>query len=187
MLRIVPGLLSWAMLTIAAAGDAPSGVLAANFNAEGQLLRPTNLETWVFLGAGLGMDYSGSAFSVEHPGPFQIVLMEPAAYAYFREHGRYADGTLLLLSFYGTQHAASIDRKGFALGDLNNFEIHMIDRTRFAKEGRAFFAFGKNDMQSKALPAGSPCVLCHQPNGAFDGTFAQFYPSIRERIAAHSP
>ncbi len=175
------------MLALASAADAPKALPTAKFDAAGHLLRPANLDQWVFLGAGLGMDYNSKAFSADHPGPFQIVLMEPGAYAYFRQHRRYAEGTLLLLSFYDTQHGASIDRAGFVLGDLSNFEIHMIDHTRFAKEGRAFFTFGRNDTQSTALPIGSACVQCHQPNGAFDGSFAQFYPGIRERLAAPAP
>jgi hypothetical protein len=172
---------------LANAADVPRVLTAAKFDTAGHVLRPGNLDQSVFLGAGLGMDYNSKAFSVDHPGPFQIVLMEPAAYAYFRQRGRYADGTLLLPSFYATQKGASIDRAGFVLGDLSNFDIHMIDHARFAKEGRAFFTFGKNDRQSTALPEGGACVECHQPKGAFDGSFAQFYPLLRERLAARTP
>jgi hypothetical protein len=32
------------------------------------------------------------------------------------------------------------------------------------------------------LPAGNACITCHLKNGAFSGTFAQFYPAIRHRI-----
>jgi hypothetical protein len=53
---------------------------------------------------------------------------------------------------------------------------------RFAKEGRAFYPFGKGDAQSSALPEGSPCAQCHVAKGAFDGTFAQFYANIRGRV-----
>ena len=162
----------------AGAGAATDALTVARFDASGRLLRPERLDRWVFVGAGLGMNYSGDAFSVEHPGAFQVVLMEPAAYDYLRRHGRYADGTMFLLSFYSTEHASSIDRSGFTPGALSAFEIHVIDRARYS-EGRAFFSFGRDAQQAAALPPGSDCVQCHVPKGAYDGTFTQFYPPLR--------
>ncbi|HUK01715.1 MAG TPA: cytochrome P460 family protein [Steroidobacteraceae bacterium] len=153
----------------------------ANLDAAGRLTRPADLDRWVFLGASLGMNYNDAAFSVEHPGAFQVVLMEPIAYQYFKEHGHYADGSMFLLSFYETQRGASIDRAGFVPGSLNAFEIHVVDHTRYA-EGHAFFLFDKDAHDSTAQAPGNPCVKCHVPNGAYDGTFAQFYPPIRNLI-----
>jgi hypothetical protein len=164
----------------AAAADAVAALQVAKFDAAGQLQRPADLDRWVFVGAGLGMNYDDSAFSVDHPGPFQVVLMEPSAYQYFKTHGRYADGTLFLLSFYTTDHASSIDRRGYTPGTLSAFEIHLIDRAKYT-EGRAFFNFGKDAQQSTAAPPGNACVQCHVPKGAFDGTFTQFYPPLRAR------
>ncbi|MGH8135834.1 MAG: hypothetical protein ACRER4_05750 [Steroidobacteraceae bacterium] len=37
--------------------------------------------------------------------------------------------------------------------------------------------------ESPALLAGNACVTFHVKNGAFDGTCAQFYPTIRHRIS----
>ena len=164
----------------ALAGDVAAALRIAKFDAAGHLQRPDNLDRWVFVGAGLGMNYDNKAFSVEHPGSFQVVLMEPSAYEYFKAHGRYADGTMFLLSFYSTDHAASIDRSGFTPGVLSAFEIHLLDRTKY-QEGRAFFNFSKDARQSTVAPPGSACVQCHVPNGAFDGTFTQFYPSLRAK------
>jgi hypothetical protein len=152
----------------------------------GRLLRPGDLDRWVFLGASLGMDYNNSTFSLEHPGAFHVVLMEPSAYEYFMQHGRYADGSMFLLSFYDTQRGVSIDRAGFVPGALSAFEIHVIDRARYG-EGHGFFPFAKDDSRADVLPPNSPCVQCHVPKGAYDGTFTQFYPPIRERVPAQSP
>jgi len=154
---------------------------AARFSDSDELLRPANLDEWMFLGASLGMGYNNVDFDPKSPGNFQVVLMEPSAYAYFKTNGRYANGSMFLLSFYRTEQRISIDRAGFVQGELKNFEIHLLDRSRFA-EGHAFYLFGPKDDKGAVLPPGSPCVECHVRDGAFDGTFAQFYPAIRHRI-----
>ena len=165
------------------AGASRMSVDAAAFTASGELVRPANLDRWMFLGASLGMGYNNVKVDANNPGKFQVVLMEPAAYEYFKTHGKYADGSMLLLSFYATDQRVSISQAGFVQGDLENFEIHLIDRARFA-EGRAFYPFAKDADKATALPAGNPCVECHVKDGAFDGTFVQFYPAIRHLIPA---
>ncbi len=132
------------------------------------------------------MNYADAAFSVDHPGAFQVVLMEPKAYEYFKAHGHYADGSMFLLSFYETKRGESIDRAGFVPGALAAFEIHLIDK-RKTGEGRVFYQFGKSDSQAAATPPGSPCVQCHVPNGAYDGTFTQFYPALRDQVPKPAP
>jgi len=164
-----------------AATASQTSVDAARFTDAGELLRPANLDEWVFLGSSLGMGYDNADFDPQSPGNFQVVLMEPGAYAYLKRNGKYANGSMFLLSIYATQRRVSIDRAGFAQGELKNFEIHLVDRNRFA-EGHAFYLFGKDDDQAKVLPAGNPCVECHVQHGAYDGTFVQFYPAIRHKI-----
>jgi hypothetical protein len=145
------------------------------------LLRPDNLDQWVFLGSSLGLGYDEAKSDPDSPGNFQVVLMEPKAYEYFKLNGKYADGSMFLLSIYGTQKHRSAERSGFSQQDLLNFEIHLIDRQRYT-DGRAFFLYKKDDTRAKALPAGNVCVQCHVQNAAFGGTFAQFYPTIRQRL-----
>src|SRR5262245_10872668 len=49
----------------------------------GKLQKPADLDSWVFLGTSLGMGYNPGSFNAEHPGQFQVVLMEPNAYRHF--------------------------------------------------------------------------------------------------------
>lgn len=165
----------------ASAPVAGTRLAAAKFTESGELVRPDDLDEWVFLGASLGLGYDEVKRDPDSPGDFQVVLMEPGAYAYFKAHGAYADGSMFLLSLYFTEQRLSTGQAGFAQGDLKNFEIHLIERERFA-EGRAFYLFHKDAGQAAAVPPGNPCVECHLRDGAFDGTFAQFYPAIRHRI-----
>ncbi|MBI1731700.1 MAG: cytochrome P460 family protein [Gammaproteobacteria bacterium] len=167
----------------AAAGSTAAGLHAARFSDSGRLLRPQDPDRWVFMGASVGLGYNAGEFDPERPGMFQVVSMEPSAYAYFQEHGAYADGTMFLLSFYATQRNEG-EESGLTQGDLDSFEIHLIDKGLF-EDGRAFYPFAKDDSEAPALPPGNPCVQCHLRQGVFDGTFVQFYPVMRKQIPEH--
>ena len=157
----------------------------AQFTADGKLQKPADLDSWVFLGTSLGMGYNPGSFNAAHPGQFQVVLMEPNAYRHFLKNRSYAPGSMFLLSFYNSdQQQRSINQNGFTQADLTNYEIHVIDPARGGKgdQGHAFYVFDAKDTQGSALPAGNACVRCHVDHGAFEGTFAQFYPTLRPMI-----
>jgi hypothetical protein len=166
------------------AQDTRGTLSVARFTGDGELIKPTDLDKWVFLGTSMGLGYNAAApganSPANSPGQFNVVLMEPNAYAYFKANGKYADGTMFLLSFYGTDQKLSIARSGIVQGDLSNYEIHLLDRSH--ADGRRFFPFSTQATRSRALPAGNECAQCHLKDGAFAGTFAQFYPAIRNDI-----
>lgn len=165
-----------------ASPDADS-LQVARLDPSGKLRKPVDLENWVFVGTSLGMGYNAGSFNASRPGQFQVVLMEPAAYRYFTKNKRYAPGSMFLLSFYDSQQRRSINQKGFVQADLTNYEIHLIEpRTGDARH--TFYLFDANATLGTPLPAGNGCVRCHMDHGAFDGTFAQFYPMIRPHIPA---
>lgn len=162
---------------------APGSLDVARFSAGGKLLKPADLNEWVFLGASLGMGYNPGSIDAARPGQFQVVLMEPNAYRLFVRNRSFAPGSMLLLSFYDTEtQPRSINQNGFTQADLTDFEIHLIDPARGGADGRAFYTFGANDTEGNLLPPGNGCVRCHVEHGAFQGTFAQFYPAIRPLI-----
>ncbi|HEV7606421.1 MAG TPA: cytochrome P460 family protein [Steroidobacteraceae bacterium] len=164
-------------------GSSDDTIKVARVDASGKLLKPADLQNWVFLGASLGMGYNPGSFNANQPGQFQVVLMEPNAYRYFTEHKTYAPGSMFLLSFYDSDQRRSINQKGFVQADMTNYEIHLLE-PRKGDERHSFYLFGANDAQGSPLPAGNACVRCHVDHGAFDGTFAQFYPTIRPLIPA---
>ena len=45
-----------------------------------------------------------------------------------------------------------------------------------------FYLFSADATEGRPLPPGNACARCHTQHGAFDGTFAQFYPTIRPLI-----
>jgi hypothetical protein len=166
---------------LAAAAGKPATLDAARFTADGKLLKPKDLEQWVFVGSSLGMGYNEAQFNLARPGAFQVVQIEPQAFRHFMETGHFAPGSMLLLSFYGADTRVSINKTGYVPKDLLGFEIHLIDPAR-KPDGRDFFGFRPNDAEGRPQPPGNECVRCHVEHGAFEGTFAQFYPTIRGRI-----
>lgn len=155
----------------------------AQFNADGELLRPADLEQWVFMGSSLGMGYNEAEFNADNPGMFQITTLEPTAYEYFLKHKKFAEGSLFALNFYSAKQRLANNRSGFVIGDLLGSELHMLDSERFA-DGHNFFSFQPGSQSAKVLPDGNACVSCHDENGAFQSTFAQFYPTIRHLLPA---
>ena len=179
-------LLGLAVLAAAAAGAAtlavqPDKLLIARLTSDGKMQKPADLDHWVFLGTSLGMGYNPGSFNAARPGQFQVALMEPTAYRYFVEHGSYAPGSMFLLSFYDADtQARSINQNGFTQAELTNYEIHLIDPDN--QEGHGFYLFAADSTAGTPVAAGNACVRCHVQHGAFDGTFAQYYPTIRARI-----
>jgi hypothetical protein len=179
-------LIAAAAITVPVLAQAPpvAGKLdVARFTASGKLVKPADLTDWVFLGTSLGMGYNPGSFNASRPGQFQVVLMEPNAYRYFVKNKSYAPGSMLLLSFYDADtRKRSVNQNGFTQAELTNFEIHLIDPAKGGADGRAFYTFDADDSEGNLLPPGNGCVTCHNKHGAFQGTFAQFYPTIRPYI-----
>jgi hypothetical protein len=159
----------------------------AEYTADGQLVFPSGTERWITVGTGLGGDYGEQAFDPQNPGTITVVQMEPAAYDYFVQNERYADGTMLLLTFYSVQQKPEPQLRGFVQQDAVQREIHVIDRSKFAEESRAFFLFPLGSERAPAMPVGSECVVCHEEHGDFDATFTQFYPVVRHLAPAEAP
>lgn len=167
--------------------DSPTAerMSAARYTAKGELIYPANVENWVVMGASLGMGYNEQDFDPKAPGSFVVVSMEPMAYEYFKKHGHFADGTLFTRSAFEAAQRMSTNRAGFVMGDFIATEMHIVDRKKF-KDGFNFAIFGPKQKSAPILPDGNGCVSCHVKNAAYEGVFAQFYPTIRERIPAHA-
>jgi len=180
--RAAIAMLTTALATLASAQDAER-VDVARFDDDGQLLVPDDLDEWVFLGTSLGMGYSQAAFDPDSPGMFQVARMEPAAYAAFRKTGRFVDGTMIALHFYGSQNELSINRAGFVMSDLHFAEIHYKDRTRFP-QGFNFYNVPNGARAAAEIALPNACVECHSRDGAYDGVFVQFYPTIHRFLPA---
>lgn len=166
---------------LAAAAPANESLDVARLTCDGKLEKPTDLERWVFVGTSLGMGYNPGSFNAARPGQFQVVLMEPNAYRHLLERGSYAPGSMFVLQFYDTDvQPRSVNQNGFTQANLTNYEIHLIDPA--SRDGHTFYMFDADSKTGKPLPPGNGCVSCHKTHGAFQGTFAQFYPTLRAHL-----
>jgi hypothetical protein len=159
------------------AADRPASD-APQYTSQGRLVFPGNYREWVFLSSGLGMTYGPLA--ADHP-MFDNVFVNPAAYRSFLQTGRWPDKTILVLEVRAAQSKGSINRGGNFQGEIMGIEAHVRDEKRFPRQW-AFFGFKNlNEKPSISEPpaaATSTCYTCHEPNGAVDTTFVQFYPTL---------
>ncbi|GAB4542707.1 MAG: hypothetical protein Tsb0010_19540 [Parvularculaceae bacterium] len=151
------------------------------FNENGELIIPDDIDEWVFLGTMLGPQYAAGEFNPDAPGLFHTALMEPTAYRAFLESGEFADGTMFALIFRQALDRMSIHESGFVMGELMQTEIHLKDSERFP-DGYNFYVYAPGADVARALPTPNGCIECHSAHGAYDGVFAQFYPILRDKI-----
>jgi hypothetical protein len=184
-----------ALAAVAAAGAGFQGSQArppkdqvAQFTSDGRLKRPTGYLEWVMVGASTGLSYAQPqtpARAGAAPGMFHNIYLQPWAYRYAMEHGRFPDGAMLVMTFYEPSRKSRPARVGFYEGDrVPGVEVHLkkdgIDST-----GWAFFGFGSDTTSTSAkIPGAAACYSCHSAEAAFDQAFVQFYPARRERLLA---
>ena len=163
-----------AAFVLTAADQAPSD--GPSYTSDGRLVRPQNYREWVFLSSGLGMTY-GPLGSGAEPR-FDNVFVNPSGYRYFLDTGRWPDKTVLVLEVRSAQSEGSINRGGHFQTDVVGIETHVKDEKRFPRRW-AFFGFKQGAATSEARANdSSSCYTCHEPNGAVDTTFVQFYPTL---------
>ncbi len=155
------------------AGTAPSD--GPQYTADGRLQRPQNYREWVFLSSGLGMTYGPAAGADPR---FDNVFVNPSAYRYFLQNGTWPDQTVMVLEVRSAKSKESINKGGHFQGDVVAVETHVKDTKRFPRKW-AFFAFrGEEPASEPAAGGNSACYSCHEPQGAVDTTFVQFYPTL---------
>lgn len=111
---------------------------------------------------------------------FDNVYVAPAAFASFKETGKWPEGTMLVLEIRYSTSKGSINKGGFYQTDVAAVEVAVKDTKRF-RTGWAYFDFagGMRGVKAAAKELGqnSRCHSCHTPNGAVENTFVQFYPT----------
>jgi hypothetical protein len=77
------------------------------YDPEGNLLRPTAFETWVFVGSNLGLGYAADAKSITivearrtEQQDYHNVYIDPVAYAAYLAKGTFPDGAMLVMDVY---------------------------------------------------------------------------------------
>ena len=184
--RIATVALAGVVVAAAAFQSSPPKDQTAQFTENGRLKRPTGFEEWVMVGASTGLSYAEPQQAPQAgapPGMFHNIYLQPWAYRYAIKHGSFPDGAMLVMTFYEPSRKSRPAKFGFYEGNrIPGIEVHMkkagIDST-----GWAFFGFASDTTSSSAkIPGAAACYSCHKAEAAFDQTFTQFYPALRERL-----
>jgi hypothetical protein len=161
------------------AGQQPS---APSFTSAGQLVRPLDYRSWVFVTSGLGMTYGPAKPAADRPPLFDNVFVTRDAYDAFLRTGAWPDKTMFILEGRQAQANVSINNGGHTQGEIAFMEAAVKDTSRFAATGGwGYFSFdSRNGLvdSAAALPPTASCYACHTANTAVDNTFVQFYPEL---------
>ena len=150
------------------------------YTADGELIRPSDHRTWVFVGASIGMGYSKNVYK-EGPGRFHNIYIDTVAFRRYDRTGTFPDKTMLLMDVFESVSKASINRHGHFEGKRVAIEMAVKDIDRF-KTGWAYFDFKGDEKGIKTTARAFPksrCYDCHLEHGAVDNVFVQFYPILR--------
>ena len=134
---------------------------APSFTSDGQLTRPLDYRSWVFVTSGLGMTYGPAKPAEGQPPLFDNVFVTREAYNEFLRSGTWPDKTMFILEIRRAETAASIDNVGKSQGPLLAIESAVKDVGRFAStNGWGYFDFGRaNELKDAAdvLPSSASC------------------------------
>lgn len=176
--------------TIAVGGtalaDADEGY-NAEFNADGELIRPAGWREWIFVGSPLTPN---SLNGGEAPFPeFHTVYIDPKSWEHWKKTGSFREGTMFAKELTLVGATAATSGSGFFNGDLQGFEIAHKDSKRYPKEagGWAYYTFGhKPEPYAKSVAAmpTAACAACHTAAAKEDMVFTQYYPILLEAKAA---
>ena len=170
-------LCAWAVASsVSAQQPAPA------FTSTGQLVRPLDYRSWVFVTSGLGMTYGPAKPAEGQPPLFDNVFVTRDAYNEFLRSGAWPDKTMFILEGRRAEANVSINNGGHTQGQMAFMEAAVKDTARFKNTGGwGYFSFDSRGglvESAAALPPTASCYACHSANTAVDNTFVQFYPEL---------
>ncbi len=165
----------------------------------GNLVRPDSYRTWVFVGAELGIKYSGEASpprkgdagqKYQDVGDFHNVYINPEAYEHYANTGEFPDKTILVMDVYAAKQKEPqrILSQGHYEAEQLRVEVAVKDRERpdGSKTVWAYYSFANTSKEAGPLPATAKahrdgeCYQCHRQHADVDNVWVQFYPTLRE-------
>jgi hypothetical protein len=155
----------------------------ARYDADGQLLYPSDYREWVYVTSGLGMTYGPAAQAAGRPPLFDNVFVNRESYRSFLSTGQWPERTIFVLEIRSGEENVSINNGGRTQGAIRALEVAVKDSARFADTTWGYFEFGappKVAPASSRLPATASCYTCHKNNAAVEQTFVQFYPTLMD-------
>ena len=168
-----------ALLAAASAPDEKKSV-KPQYDAKGELLRPSDYRDWMFLSAGFGMNYSPDPGGHEM---FTNVFVQRWAYDEFVKSGKWPEQSMFVIDERDAASRSSINQKGHYQTDLMGLAVEVKDSARNPDKW-AYYAFNSDNeaaagKSAGAMPKGNGCWSCHEAHAAVEHTFVQFYPTLK--------
>ena len=150
---------------------------------DGTLERPTGYREWIYVGTPVTPNElnDGKAAFPEHHN----VYIDPKSWAYWKESGKFRDGTILIKELVSVGSKTAVSGNGYFQGDFIGLEATIKSSKNFPDEpgNWAYFSFSTPDHKTlkdsaTAFPTAS-CNACHAGAAADDFVFTQYYPVLR--------
>ena len=164
-------------MNLEAQNDAPFTI-----NSDGELVRPTDYRSWVFVGTPLTPNDLNAGAA---PFPeFHTVYIDPVSYDVYKRTGKFRDGTILMKELISVGSKAAVSGAGYFMGEFIGLEATIKSSQHFPDEpgNWGYFSFTSDDgpLESVAAPINKiVCNACHEANAADDFVFTQYYPVLR--------
>jgi hypothetical protein len=163
------------------------------YTDKGELKLPADFETWVFVGANMGLEYREAAAKEAPPekesgkhvkiGNFHNVYINPEAYTHYAKTGTFPEPTILVLDIFQAEQGEpnSIVSEGLFPGEHKDIAVAVKNSARpdGAKTDWAYYDFPKGQTTAKAFP-NKACYDCHLEHADDDNVWSQFYPTLRK-------
>jgi WD40 repeat protein len=174
-----------------AQGQPAPSTTGPQYNKQGELLRPGDFRTWVFVGANIGLQYKKELADTAPKekegakgpiGDFHNVYINPEAYEQYLKTGKFSDGTMLIMDVYEAKERDPQDivAKGLYPGQHKQIEVAVKNSKRpdGSKTDWAYYVFPQGRASAKAA-ADAACYQCHKQHAQVDNVWVQFYPTLR--------
>ncbi|MEH6535933.1 MAG: cytochrome P460 family protein [Psychroserpens sp.] len=151
-------------------------------NEQGELERPTDFRTWVFVGTPLTPNElnNGNAAFPE----FHSVYIDPVSFKHYKKTGKFREGTIMIKELITVGDKMATSGSGYFMGEYHALEATIKSKKDFpdAAGNWAYFPFHVDDSGTlpgsvKAQPDVN-CNACHDANAADDFVFTQYYPIL---------
>jgi hypothetical protein len=169
----------------------------ARFTDKGELIRPKDYRTWVFVGGPVTPNElnNGHAAFPE----FHNVYLDRDSYEHYKASGDFRDGAVIVKELVSVGGKAAPSGKGYFEGEFLGAEAMVKSKSRFPKEpgNWGFFRFTDEEAAAQghlgslkrvaSVNKAASCATCHT-SGEHDYVFTQYYPVLRAaRNAKENP
>jgi len=173
------------------------------YTDKGELKLPADFQTWVFVGANMGLEYrdvaakdvppkkqsekDGAKQAEKHVrvGNFHNVYINPEAYAHYTKTGEFPEPTLLILDIYEAEQGEprSVVSEGLFPGKHKEIAVAVKNSARpdGSKTDWAYYDFPPGQTTARAFP-NKACYDCHLEHADIDNVWTQFYPTLRKPL-----